>query len=126
MRNAILTFTLAGVLFLSAVLPALAQDADPLAVLKSDADLKAKQDACITLSIHGGPYGQYGVGFFDEFQVYTAAGYAVAVTVGGLNAGRSTSMKSRVRVPAALAVMHWAWGLGFLFGRPTPPPDTTA
>jgi HEAT repeat protein len=55
MRNAILTFTLAGVLFLSAVLPALAQDADPLAVLKSDADLKAKQDACITLSIHGGP-----------------------------------------------------------------------
>ena len=55
-----------------------------------------------------------------------AAGYAVAVTVGGLNAGRSTSMKSRVRVPAALAVMHWAWGLGFLFGRPTPPPDTTA
>ena len=35
-------------------------------------------------------------------------------------------MKGRVGVPAALAVMHWAGGLGFLFGRPTPPPDTTA
>lgn len=29
------------------------------------------------LNIHGGPYGQYGVGFFDEFQVYCGAGYAV-------------------------------------------------
>jgi dipeptidyl aminopeptidase/acylaminoacyl peptidase len=29
------------------------------------------------LNIHGGPYGQYGVGFFDEFQVYTGGGYAV-------------------------------------------------
>ncbi len=29
------------------------------------------------LNVHGGPYGQYGVGFFDEFQVYAGAGYAV-------------------------------------------------
>ena len=29
------------------------------------------------LSIHGGPHGQYGHGFFDEFQVYAGAGYAV-------------------------------------------------
>jgi len=29
------------------------------------------------LNIHGGPYGQYGVGFFDEFQVYAGGGYAV-------------------------------------------------
>jgi dipeptidyl aminopeptidase/acylaminoacyl peptidase len=29
------------------------------------------------LNIHGGPYGQYGVGFFDEFQMYCGAGYAV-------------------------------------------------
>jgi dipeptidyl aminopeptidase/acylaminoacyl peptidase len=29
------------------------------------------------LTIHGGPYGQYDVGFFDEFQVYCGAGYAV-------------------------------------------------
>lgn len=29
------------------------------------------------LNIHGGPYGQYGEAFFDEFQVYCGAGYAV-------------------------------------------------
>jgi dipeptidyl aminopeptidase/acylaminoacyl peptidase len=29
------------------------------------------------LNIHGGPYGQYGIGFFDEFQVYAGGGYAV-------------------------------------------------
>jgi dipeptidyl aminopeptidase/acylaminoacyl peptidase len=29
------------------------------------------------LSIHGGPFTQYGSHFFDEFQVYAAAGYAV-------------------------------------------------
>jgi dipeptidyl aminopeptidase/acylaminoacyl peptidase len=29
------------------------------------------------LSIHGGPFAQYTVGFFDEFQVYCGAGYVV-------------------------------------------------
>ncbi|MHC5114737.1 MAG: S9 family peptidase [Planctomycetota bacterium] len=29
------------------------------------------------LQIHGGPHAQYGVGFFHEFQVLAAAGYAV-------------------------------------------------
>ncbi len=29
------------------------------------------------LSIHGGPFSQYSTGFFDEFQVYAGAGYAV-------------------------------------------------
>jgi dipeptidyl aminopeptidase/acylaminoacyl peptidase len=32
------------------------------------------------LNIHGGPHAQYGWGFFDEFQVYAAAGYAVIYT----------------------------------------------
>lgn len=31
----------------------------------------------VLLNIHGGPASQYGWGFFDEFQVYTGAGYAV-------------------------------------------------
>ena len=34
---------------------AVAQDADPLAVLKSDAPLEQKSQACIALSVHGGP-----------------------------------------------------------------------
>jgi dipeptidyl aminopeptidase/acylaminoacyl peptidase len=29
------------------------------------------------LNVHGGPASQYGHGFFDEFQVYAGAGYAV-------------------------------------------------
>jgi len=29
------------------------------------------------VNIHGGPASQYGFGFFDEFQVYASAGYAV-------------------------------------------------
>ncbi len=31
----------------------------------------------VLLSIHGGPFTQYGNRFFDEFQVYAGAGYAV-------------------------------------------------
>ena len=31
----------------------------------------------VLLNIHGGPYTQYGNRFFDEFQVYAAAGYVV-------------------------------------------------
>jgi dipeptidyl aminopeptidase/acylaminoacyl peptidase len=31
----------------------------------------------VLLNIHGGPFTQYGNGFFDEFQVYAGAGYAV-------------------------------------------------
>ncbi len=32
------------------------------------------------LNIHGGPHAQYGCAFFDEFQVYTGAGYGVVYT----------------------------------------------
>src|SRR5262249_19704324 len=31
----------------------------------------------VLLNIHGGPFTQYGNKFFDEFQVYAAAGYVV-------------------------------------------------
>ena len=33
----------------------------------------------VLLNIHGGPFTQYGNGFFDEFQVYAGGGYAVAL-----------------------------------------------
>ncbi|MCB1026613.1 MAG: glycosyltransferase family 2 protein [Microthrixaceae bacterium] len=58
----------------------------------------------------------------DPRWLVPGVGYAAAVTVGGWAAGRGTPPATRLRVPAALAVMHWAWGLGFLFGRPVPPP----
>jgi dipeptidyl aminopeptidase/acylaminoacyl peptidase len=31
----------------------------------------------VLLNVHGGPFGQYGETFFDEFQVYAGAGYGV-------------------------------------------------
>lgn len=55
MRKATLRFALVGALVLTAAATVLAQETDPIAVLKSDADLKVKQDACIALSIKGGP-----------------------------------------------------------------------
>ena len=41
------------------------------------ADFVAGQRYPALLSIHGGPHAQYGHNFFDEFQVYAGAGYAV-------------------------------------------------
>lgn len=42
----------------------------------------------LLLNIHGGPASQYGWGFFDEFQVYAAAGYGVVATNPRGSAGR--------------------------------------
>jgi dipeptidyl aminopeptidase/acylaminoacyl peptidase len=41
------------------------------------AGMEAGKRYPVLLSIHGGPFTQYGNGFFDEFQVYAAGGYAV-------------------------------------------------
>ncbi len=42
----------------------------------------------LLLNIHGGPAGQYGFGFFDEFQVYASAGYGVVACNPRGSAGR--------------------------------------
>lgn len=42
------------------------------------------------------------------------AAYAGAVAVGGVAASRGESPQARALTPVALAVMHWAWGVGFL------------
>ncbi|GAA1151840.1 succinoglycan biosynthesis glycosyltransferase ExoA [Ornithinicoccus hortensis] len=44
------------------------------------------------------------------------AAYAAAVTVGGLAIGAKEGPAVAVRVPPVLAVMHLAWGAGFLRG----------
>jgi dipeptidyl aminopeptidase/acylaminoacyl peptidase len=38
------------------------------------------EDVPVLLNIHGGPASQYGWGFFDEFQVFAGAGYAVVAS----------------------------------------------
>lgn len=42
------------------------------------------------------------------------AGYAAAVTAGGWLISKGEDPAVRVRVPAAIATMHWSWGVGFL------------
>jgi dipeptidyl aminopeptidase/acylaminoacyl peptidase len=51
------------------------------------------------LNIHGGPFAQYGNRFFDEFQVYTAAGYAVVYCNPRGSSGYSEEWGRAIRGP---------------------------
>ncbi len=59
------------------------------------------------LNIHGGPYGQYGVGFFDEFQVYCGAGYAVVFSNPRGSSGGTEEWARAIRGPGELGP---GWG----------------
>jgi dipeptidyl aminopeptidase/acylaminoacyl peptidase len=52
------------------------------------------------LSIHGGPFTQYHVGFFDEFQVYAGAGYAVVYANPRGSSGYSEGWGRAIRGPS--------------------------
>ncbi len=45
----------------------------------------------VLVNLHGGPAAQYGYGFFDEFQVYAAAGFAVLACNPRGSSGRGRS-----------------------------------
>ena len=51
----------------------------------------------VLLNIHGGPATQYGFGFFDEFQVYAGAGYAVVACNPRGSSGRGLDFARAVR-----------------------------
>lgn len=51
----------------------------------------------VLLSIHGGPATQYGFGFFDEFQVYAGAGFAVVSCNPRGSSGRGLEFARAVR-----------------------------
>jgi dipeptidyl aminopeptidase/acylaminoacyl peptidase len=51
------------------------------------------------LNIHGGPFSQYGNKFFDEFQVYTGAGYAVVYSNPRGSSGYSEEYGRAIRGP---------------------------
>ena len=51
------------------------------------------------LTIHGGPFGQYGTGFFDEVQVYAGAGYAVLFSNPRGGSGYSEAWGRAIRGP---------------------------
>jgi dipeptidyl aminopeptidase/acylaminoacyl peptidase len=51
------------------------------------------------LTIHGGPFSQYGTGFFDEVQVYAGAGYAVLFSNPRGGSGHSEAWGRAIRGP---------------------------
>jgi dipeptidyl aminopeptidase/acylaminoacyl peptidase len=54
----------------------------------------------VLLNIHGGPFTQYGTGFFDEFQVYAGAGYAVVYSNPRGSSGYTEEWGRAIRGPA--------------------------
>jgi len=59
------------------------------------------------LSIHGGPFAQYETGFFDEFQVYSGAGYAVLFANPRGGSGYSEAHGRAIRGPLGGAGPGW-------------------
>jgi len=59
------------------------------------------------LFIHGGPFSQYGVGFFDEFQVAAAAGYVVLFSNPRGGSGYSEEHGRAIRGPLGDAGPGW-------------------
>ena len=53
----------------------------------------------LLLNIHGGPFTQYGNRFFDEFQVYAAAGYVVVFSNPRGSSGYSEAWGRAIRGP---------------------------
>jgi dipeptidyl aminopeptidase/acylaminoacyl peptidase len=57
---------------------------------------ESDEPAPLLLNIHGGPTSQYGFYFFDEFQVYAAAGYVVVGINPRGSSGRGTDWSRAV------------------------------
>ena len=61
----------------------------------------------VLLSIHGGPFSQYVSSVFDEFQVYSGAGYAVVFANPRGSSGYSEEWGTAIRGPANDAGPGW-------------------
>jgi dipeptidyl aminopeptidase/acylaminoacyl peptidase len=59
------------------------------------------------LTIHGGPFAQYGTGFFDEVQVYAAAGYCVLFSNPRGGSGYSEAWGRAIRGPGGGEGKGW-------------------
>jgi dipeptidyl aminopeptidase/acylaminoacyl peptidase len=53
----------------------------------------------VLLNIHGGPFTQYGNGFFDEFQIYANAGYVVVYSNPRGSSGYSQAWGAAINGP---------------------------
>jgi dipeptidyl aminopeptidase/acylaminoacyl peptidase len=61
----------------------------------------------VLLDIHGGPFTQYDTGFFDEFQVYSGAGYCVLYSNPRGGSGHSEAWGRAIRGPGDGAGPGW-------------------
>jgi dipeptidyl aminopeptidase/acylaminoacyl peptidase len=61
----------------------------------------------VLLTIHGGPFSQYGTGFFDEVQVYAGAGYCVLFSNPRGGSGHSEAWARAIRGPGNDAGPGW-------------------
>ncbi|HSX23112.1 MAG TPA: S9 family peptidase [Gaiellaceae bacterium] len=61
----------------------------------------------VILTIHGGPFTQYGTGFFDEFQVMAGGGYAVLFSNPRGGSGYSEAHGRAIRGPVGDAGPGW-------------------
>jgi dipeptidyl aminopeptidase/acylaminoacyl peptidase len=63
------------------------------------AEFKEGEKYPVLLNVHGGPFTQYGNKFFDEFQVYAGAGYAVVYSNPRGSSGYSEEWGRAIRGP---------------------------
>jgi dipeptidyl aminopeptidase/acylaminoacyl peptidase len=73
-------------------------------------DVAAGDRVPTILSIHGGPFSQYGNRFFDEFQVTVGAGYAVIYANPRGSSGYSSAFARGIRGPRAAEDPGTGWG----------------
>jgi len=71
------------------------------------ADAEPGERRPVLLNIHGGPFTQYGHRFFDEFQVYAAAGYVVVYSNPRGSSGYSEAWGRAIRGDGT---NHDGWG----------------
>jgi dipeptidyl aminopeptidase/acylaminoacyl peptidase len=71
------------------------------------AGFKAGRKYPVLLNIHGGPFTQYGNTFFDEFQVYAAAGYVVLYCNPRGSSGYSEAWGAAINGPS---LGGYGWG----------------
>jgi dipeptidyl aminopeptidase/acylaminoacyl peptidase len=64
----------------------------------------------VLLSIHGGPMTQYGNSFFDEFQLWAGAGYAVVYCNPHGSTGQTDAWARSIRPPEARDNPGTGWG----------------
>ncbi|MCO1654148.1 S9 family peptidase [Pseudonocardia humida] len=90
--------------------PSPAGDGEMDAWLVTPADTAPGERIPVLLSIHGGPMTQYTNSFFDEFQLWTAAGYAVVYCNPHGSTGQTDAWARSIRPPEAQEAPGTGWG----------------